>query len=193
MSPLNLTPRRSRSLALLLTLVVATLLYATLLRPFADARDARQQQLAQSYHRLAKYRQLAGDKASLEQRYRALQQRNALDQAFLNQSSEALAVAALQQLAKQHVSRSGGQLSRLQVNPARSEQGFQRISINLKLRIGVDGLAKLLHGLGQGTPVLFVDQLLLRAVQTGSFSRGSARDELDVSFDLAGYQRGSGG
>jgi len=190
MSQPRLSPLQSRLLALGIALLLLLGLFLGLYRPLSGVREAAAERLQSLEFRLDKYRQLSARREALEQRYLELKGQGAADQAFLNQRSEALAVAALQQLVKQQVVRSGGELSRLQVNQSRQEAQYQRISINVHLESSVEGLAKLLYGLEQGPPALFVDQLMVRALNGAATPKGTTPRELDVSFDLTGYLRG---
>ncbi|MEH6826300.1 MAG: type II secretion system protein GspM [Motiliproteus sp.] len=181
--------QRSRLLALGLLALLACLLISAVMLPLTAAKREAQARIEEMRYRLDKYRGMAASRAGLEQQYAQAHQQRSVDDAYLNQKTTALAVAALQQIAKGQIASRGGRLISMQVNPLRQEEHFVRISINVKMRSSLENLVKLFHALENGRPALFLGQVMLRGLTTGSAQRGNQRLELDVRFDLAGYMK----
>lgn len=72
-----------------------------------------------------------------------------------------------------------------------SEDRFQRIVVQVRLRCGSPELSGVLHALESGSPRLFVDNLNILAQRNFYLpgQGGPQQGGLDVSFDLYGYLR----
>ena len=110
---------------------------------------------------------------------------------FLPEANRQLATAALVQRLESVVGQASPQASRCQItartpSDTRSEDPFERATVQVRLRCGMAELGAVLHALESGSPQLFVDNLdlLSRRSYLGTGLEGGA---LDVSFDLYGY------
>lgn len=72
-----------------------------------------------------------------------------------------------------------------------SEDRFQRIVVQVRMRCGTPELSAVLHTLESGSPRLFVDNLNILAQRNFYLpgQGGAQQGGLDVSFDLYGYLR----
>jgi general secretion pathway protein M len=114
---------------------------------------------------------------------------------FLPEANRQLATAALVQRLEAVVGQASPQASRCQItartpSDTRSEEPFERATVQVRLRCGMAELGAVLHALESGSPQLFVDNLdlLSRRSYLGTGLEGGA---LDVSFDLYGYLKSS--
>jgi general secretion pathway protein M len=114
---------------------------------------------------------------------------------FLPEANRQLATAALVQRLESVVGQASPQASRCQItartpSDIRSEEPFERATVQVRLRCGMAELGAVLHALESGSPQLFVDNLdlLSRRSYLGTGLEGGA---LDVSFDLYGYLKSS--
>lgn len=167
-------------------------LVAAVVIPLSTAKATAQARLDDMVHRLEKYRGIAAGKPRLEQQYARLQEQYSVDDAYLNQETTALAIAALQGIAKRKIAAAGGVLTSMQANPVREEGRFIRVSINVKMRAPQDSLVKCLHALENGRPSLFLGGLMLRRLTSGAAFRSNPNLQMDISFDLAGYMKMEG-
>lgn len=110
---------------------------------------------------------------------------------FLPEANRQLATAALVQRLESVVGAASSQASRCQItartpSETRSEEPFERATVQVRLRCGMAELGAVLHALESGSPQLFVDNLdlLSRRSYLGTGLEGGA---MDVSFDLYGY------
>ncbi|WP_207063476.1 type II secretion system protein GspM [Motiliproteus sp. SC1-56] len=185
-------PSHSRLIAVGLLVALLVLLVAAVALPLSAAKGAAQEQLDDMVHRLDKYRGIAAGKPGLEQQYTQLQAQYSVDDAYLNQETTALAIAALQGIAKRRIAAAGGVVSSMQANPVREEDGFIRVSISVKMRAPQQSLVKCLHALENGRPSLFLGGLMLRRLTSGAAFRSNPNLQMDVRFDLAGYMKAEG-
>ena len=110
---------------------------------------------------------------------------------FLPELNRQLATAALVQRLESVVREASPQASRCEVtartpSDARSDEPFERATVQVRLRCGMAELGAVLHALESGSPQLFVDNLdlLSRRSYLGTGMEGGA---MDVSFDLYGF------
>jgi general secretion pathway protein M len=110
---------------------------------------------------------------------------------FLPEANRQLATAALVQRLESVVGAASPQTARCQItartpSEARSEEPFERATVQVRLRCGMSELGAVLHALESGSPQLFVDNLdlLSRRSYLGAGLEGGG---MDVSFDLYGY------
>ncbi len=114
---------------------------------------------------------------------------------FLPEPNRQLATAALVQRLESVVGQASPQASRCQItartpSETRSEEPFERATVQVRLRCGMAELGAVLHALESGSPQLFIDNLdlLSRRSYLGTGQEGGA---MDVSFDLYGYLKSS--
>ena len=73
-----------------------------------------------------------------------------------------------------------------------SSERFQRVAVRVRMRCGSQELAKVLHALEGGSPVLFIEHLNVIALARAPMRNGAARPGdggLDVEFELHGFLR----
>ena len=114
---------------------------------------------------------------------------------FLPEANRQLATAALVQRLESVIGQASPQASRCQITArtpteSRTEEPFERATVQVRLRCGMAELGAVLHALESGSPQLFVDNLdlLSRRSYLGTGLEGGA---MDVSFDLYGYLKSS--
>ena len=190
--PVQTTPR-DRWLALALLLAVLALMYLLLVHPFFTvpwrAIDQEIVALKERQHRVqVQIDQRPQVSARLQQVQQALRERPG----FLAESTAEAAAAALSSRVQDVVlSASPGNRgcvvsNRTPMPDNRSEADYTRVSLQVRLRCGVDETANVLHALETGTPRLFVENLNMLA-QRFQQSTEEAGTGLDVSFELIGY------
>lgn len=114
---------------------------------------------------------------------------------FLPEANRQLATAALVQRLESVIGQASPQAARCQITArtpteSRTEEPFERATVQVRLRCGMAELGAALHALESGSPQLFVDNLdlLSRRSYLGTGQEGGA---MDVSFDLYGYLKSS--
>lgn len=186
----TLSPLLGRLLALALLLGLLLAGHGLLVRPLLAEWQANEALIAQSRELLARYRQIAAARPLLE---RQLDQLEATDVAwvYLEGASDALAAAALQERVRALAAEAGGELRSTQILPASDDAGLRRIGLRIQLGLDAEALQSVLHELETGTPLVFVDNLVVRARQQARRRAMISEDDptLEVALDLYGYLR----
>jgi general secretion pathway protein M len=82
----------------------------------------------------------------------------------------------------------GGQASSFQILPPKEDGNLMRIPMSLSISVGIDGLRDIIHGLETGTPLIFIDDITIRADQD-DFSAPDPHylGPLDVTLQVSGF------
>jgi general secretion pathway protein M len=188
---LTLSPlvNRLAAVAILLAVVVAVAYGIAL--PLLDSYQESADTMSRLRAALTRYER-AG--TGLEQRQAeldALKQRRSTADGFLPGANEALAAAEVQNRIKTLAEVSKGELKSTQILPPQDEGKFRRIAVRAQLTLKLPAAQRILHGLESGTPLLFLDNVNLRA--HGERRREDTPDDpiIDIRFDVYGYTRGA--
>ena len=74
-----------------------------------------------------------------------------------------------------------------------TQEPFERVMVQVRLRCGMGELAAVLHALESGSPQLFIDNLDLLSRRSYLANVTEAAGGLDISFDLYGYLKSAPG
>jgi general secretion pathway protein M len=192
----KLPPLASRAAALAILLVMIGLLYFGIVLPiiggYASIRDAT----AQVEDQIARYHRAARDLAPRQAELAALERRSAAEDGFLVGANDTLVAVQIQNRLKALTDAAKSELRSTQVLPAQDEGALRRISVRGQMSTTIGGALSVLHGLESQSPLLFIDNLDIRAHQGGTREvRGRGGDTgndglLDVQFDVYGYMQG---
>jgi len=182
----TLTARHSRALAIALLVVVALAIFLGLVRPYVAAYGSYHEEIATLNDRLARYRAVASQRDVVVDRAVQLRDDPSLAVNFLAQETPALAAAALQQYVKRAIGQSGGGLVSTQAVPSKETTGIVEATVKVRMRGNSDTIQKLFHRLEAGHPLVFIDNVSLRATGRQGLAKGQ---HLDMRFDLTGYLR----
>jgi hypothetical protein len=133
--------------------------------------------------------QLAGFNSRLDQRpeiERAVSEvrsGNAIKRSYLQGQTVGLAGANLQEMTKNLIEKSGGELSSSQIVTPGSPPPLQKLVNRIRMRCDTATLLNLLHRIETNEPILLVENLAIRSLQR----RNAQSELLDVQFDLVGY------
>ncbi len=75
-----------------------------------------------------------------------------------------VAGANLQSLVNGLVTANGGTASSIQILPPKEDGNLMRISVSLSINVGTDGLRDIVHSLETGTPLIFIDDIVVREI-----------------------------
>lgn len=190
--------RSERWLALGLLLAVLCLVYLVGLHWWWTAPHmALNGRVAELREQELRLRMHASQMPQLRERIEGLREKQDAATGFLREGNAELATAGLIQRLEQVMQQVVPDRQRCLLTgrtPAggTGQDRFPRITIQVRLRCGMEDMARVLHALESGQPELFVDNLLVSARQTGR-RRGlgpSEGAELEVAFDLYGFLGG---
>jgi general secretion pathway protein M len=185
----TLSPPVSRALALAILLAVIGSLYYGIVRPVIDNYAASRTSIDQLQDALARYQRAARDLGPRQAELAALKQRQSSQDGFLQGTNDTLVAAQLQNKIKGLADAAKGELRSTQVLPAQDEGKLRRITVRGQMTASLTGIVRVFHGLEAGSPMLFIDNLDLRARPTQLRDRGATAntDVIDVQFDVFGY------
>lgn len=157
-----------------------------------------QEHIERIQDRLERANSLLAQRPELEKQIKRVKQNESSNAYYLNQASPTIAATDLQQRVKTAIESNGGQLMSTQILPETSEGAFTKVAIRVQMTGDTEALQKTLYALEAQTPLLFVDNIQIRArpVRQPRRSRTeqpSVQISLTTQFELAGYLRGSGG
>lgn len=184
----QLPPVVRRVLAVVLLLMVIAIVLRGLIVPtwrmYLDNRDA----IAQMEDTIARYARLSAQVESLRQTVAELEEAGELGQYLLDEASEPLAAAALQERLKAMVTSSGGTLISTQVLPTESDEGLKRVIVSVRMAGSVAALQGVLYELESSLPFLLTDNLVVLSRNARQRNRmPSSDDSLDIRFNLHGF------
>ena len=183
---------KSRLAALGLLLGVIVLLYLAIAAPLISLAREYNDSIDDLQFRLAKLNRISAEKPALVQRLDSIRAEGQQDDRFLARDTAALASADLQTQIKTAVSEAGGELTSTQVIPERSEEGYTRIAVKVRMNGGTNVLRQVLHSFESAKPLLFIENLNIRPIRVPrnpAAKNPIIPDRLSVDFDVVGYMR----
>jgi general secretion pathway protein M len=183
----TLSPEQSRRLALgILAGVVLAIVCAIAIPVWLSHRhyDAA---LADMNDKFDRYRRIATTRPEV---VRSLEQVRAKDarKFFLRSGGAALSAAEVQEAVRQFIEANGARLITMQVPASKDEGRYRQVAVNVQLTANIQTLRKILHRVENGTPLLFIDNLMVRSQVPATFKPGpGAEPEMFVQFDVYGY------
>ena len=108
---------------------------------------------------------------------------------FLQSANDALAAADLQNRIKSAVEAAQGELRSTQILPVREEGQFRQAAVRGQMVVKLQALQRIFYQFESASPLLFLDNVEIRA-RGAQRNRGVGDDPLlEVRFDLYGYLR----
>ncbi len=190
----RLPPIVGRIAAVLILLGGIGLVYLALVQPllddYLDTRDA----IVDARSALARYRGVAADLPQRQKELSRLRQRQATSEGFLQgPNNDALVAAQIQNCVKALVEASHGELKSTQVLPPQDEGKYRRLAVRAQMTLDIAAAQRVLYGIETASPLLFLDNVDLRAHMIDRRRERGANppndSELDVRIDVFGYMR----
>ena len=174
--------------------LIAVIYYGVAAPLFAQYQAARQS-TTQLHMALERYQRLGRTLAPRQAELVALKQEQAAEQGFLEGASETLLAAQIQNRIKTLVEQVHGELQSTQALPTETEGKLRRIVVRARMQVTLPGAQQVFYGLESDSPLLFLDNLDMRAhVAERRRDRGAPGSDdsmLDLRFDVYGYVRGA--
>ena len=181
-----------RWLALGLLLFVFMLIIFVAIVPLVSTGLDYYQQKKELIFRLQRSKQIVARKETVLADIKSIKQQYQEQNYFSTQDTVALASADLQKFIKSTISSAGGQLTSTQVLPSISENGFNRISVKVRMSGDAEVLRSVLYEIESAVPVMIVDEIDIRPVR-GKRNRKSRKIEpsskLNINFQATGFMR----
>ncbi len=204
--PLN--PYQHCALAVGLLALLLFVVYLAVAQPLMARYRLYQERIEQAQDQLTRYQRILATKASLQAQLEQARTQQASQATYLRAQSPALAATELQKKVKSVVNASGGKLVSTQILQMQDGERYPKVAIKVQITGTTEVLKKVLHSLEAATPLLFLEDMQIRAREVRerrrprdrSRRRGRNRNrakktpritrtELTVRFELSGYMR----
>lgn len=185
---MNVIPRSSRVyFAVAILVVVVAALSAIAAAPFWQLRTL-ETEIAEKQELLPELRAKIAHESELKKEHTDLAALGQDKSLLLEGDKTGVAGANLQSLVNGLVTANGGTASSIQILPPKEDGNLMRISVSLSINVGTDGLRDIVHSLETGTPLIFIDDIVVRAIHedfrpTAPHYLGP----LDVTLQVSGF------
>lgn len=185
----DLSPRSSRALAAAILLALVVLIFSWVIAPLWDSYSEAHSETERIAAALARANGGGPTLPALEAELAQLKKGQGSTVGFLPAANESLAAAELQGKLKSAVDVVQGELRSVQTLPAKDEGQFRRVSIRGQIALTLPALQQVLYRLETATPLLFLDNVDVRARPLRPGRETAEAPMLDVRFDLSAYMR----
>jgi general secretion pathway protein M len=148
-----------------------------------------EQTMVEDRSELAKLRQEIAREAELRKENAALAVSDkAARRLLLEGKTTGIAGANLQKILGRLAVEHAGQATSFQILPPQEDGNLMRIPLSLNIRVSIDGLRDIVHGLETSTPLLFIDDIMVRSdIDDGEAPDPNFLGPLDVRLQVSGY------
>jgi general secretion pathway protein M len=192
-------PGSNRLAAVLILVIVLLLVYLVGFHWFLLRHLEYGEEIAGLSEQLGRYQQVAEQRGHYESLLQELRERRSDEDLFLEGSDFNEAAAGLSERLSQMIGIQAEDncqiVSRQPVRP-RVEERFERVTVNVRMRCGIDDLGKVLYALETGVPMVIMEEVTVIKPRSRSRRRRDQEPEagtlLDIRFNMSGYLRTSG-
>ena len=189
-------PGNSRLTAILILVIVLLLVYLTCFHWFFLRHRDFSEEIGDLSVQLGRYQRVAAQRSELETLLQGLQDRKSDENLFLEGNDFNEAAAGMSERLSQMISIQAEDscqiVSRQPVRP-RVQERYERVTVNVRMRCGIEDLKKVLYALETGVPMIIADEVTIikpRSRRRRSNSQEPEAGELlDVRFNMSGYLR----
>ncbi len=183
-----------RWLALGLLILVFLIILFVAIIPLVSAGIYYHDQKNELAFRLSRSKQIVAKKDSVVKNIERIREQYNQQNYFSTRDTVALASAELQKFIKATISQAGGQLTSTQVLPSSNTDGFNRVTIKIRMSSDMNALRQVLHGIESSVPVMVIEQIDIRPVR-GRRNRKTRKlepsNKLNINFQATGFMRES--
>lgn len=191
-----LTLKQRQLLALAILALVVVMIFTLTIAPLWALNRHYLDTIDELDNRLHILQRTASAGTGLRSQHEQLKRSLASNRHYLKTTSEALAAASLQGIVKQIAASTGMEVLSTQILPASEQEGFNRVTLKVRMRGVLENTVKAFHAMETGQPYLFLDNVSIRghARRTGNYRKGNYSkvnydQMLNVDFDLIGYMQ----
>ena len=184
----------SRLTAILLFVIVLILVYLLCFHWFILRHLEYSEEISGLSDQLGRFQRVAAQRPEYENLLQSLQERRSDENLFLSGRDFNEAAAGMSERLGQMISVQAEEscqiVSRQPVRP-RVEERFQKVTVNVRMRCGIEDLKKVLYALETGVPMIVADEVTV--IKPRSRRRRAGEDDssniLDIRFNMYGYLR----
>ena len=185
-----------RLTALLLLAIVVILVYLLGFHWFILRHASYSEEIAGLSEQLGRFERIASNRDQYEALLRELQNRRSDESLFLSGDDFNEAAAGmseqLNQMIRTQTEDTCQIVSRQPVRP-RIEERYQRVTVNARMRCGIEDLTKILYSLETGVPMVLAEEVTVIKPRTRRTTRNGQQVQqqvlLDIRFNMSGFLR----
>jgi general secretion pathway protein M len=185
-----LSPPIGRALALAILVGLVGAAYYGIAAPLLDEVSSTEESIAQLRDALGRYERAGRSLDQRQAELTALKARQSTADGFLQGANETLVAAEIQNRIKTLAEQSKGELKSTQILPPQEEGKFRRITVRSQMTLKLAAAQRVFYGLEASMPMLFLDNVNLRARSDRRTDEAGDDPVLDIRFDVYGYTRG---
>ena len=185
----------SRLTAILIFVIVVIVVYLLCFHWFILRHLEYGEEIDQLADQLGRFQRVAAQKTDYQNLLQALQERRSDENLFLSGSDFNEAAAGMSERLGQMIGVQAEEscqiVSRQPVRP-RVEERFQKVTVNVRMRCGIEDLKKVLYALETGVPMIIADEVTVikpRSRRRPTDDQPEAGTLLDIRFNMSGYLR----
>jgi general secretion pathway protein M len=187
----------NRLAAVLILVILAIMVYLLCFHWFILRHLDYNSEIADLSDQLGRFERVAAQRTEYETLLQALQERKADENLFLSGNDFNEAAAGMSERLSQMITVQADDscqiVSRQPVRP-RVQERFEKVTVNVRMRCGVEDLKKVLHSLETGVPMIIADEVTVikpRSRRRRASNQNAASGVLDIRFNMSGYLRDS--
>jgi len=189
----------NRLAAILILVIVLILVYLLCFHWFILRQLEYGSEISDLSAQLGRFERVAAQKEQYESMLQDLRSRKSDENLFLEGDDFNEAAAGMSEQLSQMISTQADEtcqiVSRQPVRP-RVQERFQKVTVNVRMRCGIEDLKKVLYSLETGVPMIITDEVTIIRPRARSRRASDKTDEgapvLDIRFNMSGYLRGQG-
>ena len=183
----SLSPQQGRRLAIGVLAGAVVAVVAAIAVPLWMLHRHYDSALTDLTGRLDRYKRIAATRPEVTRSLEAVRAKESR-KFFLRSGGAALSAAEAQEAMRNLVEGSGGRLVTMPVLAARDEGRYRQVSVNVQLTASIVALRRILYTIETGTPMLFVDNLMVRSQVPSTYRPGPGTEpDVFAQFDVYGY------
>jgi general secretion pathway protein M len=183
----------NRLAAILLLAIVLILVYVLCFHWFIVRHVDYGNEISELSEQLGRFQRIAEQKTTYETMLQELSERSPDQSLFLegrdfNESAAEMS-EGLGQMINTQAEDTCQIVSRQPVRP-RVQERFQKVTVNVRMKCGIEDLRKILYSLETSVPMVIADEITIikpRARRRAKVSASKAKAALDIRFNMSGY------
>ncbi|MFC1740727.1 type II secretion system protein GspM [Pseudomonadota bacterium] len=191
-------PGNNRLAAILLFVIVVILVYVLCFHWFIVRQIDYSSEISELSEQLGRYQRVAQQKAQYESLLQDLRERRPDQSLFLEGEDFNEAAAEMSERLGQMINTQAEDtcqiVSRQPVRP-RVQERFQKVTVNVRMRCGIEDFRKIMYSLETSIPMVIADEITVikpRARRRANRNSSNQPAALDIRFNMSGYL-GTGG
>lgn len=179
-----------RLLAIGLLLLPVIALLQLVVAPAWRAYQAQAENIEAARHQLERVRRLSAQLPEMRVQIARLRDQDLLAPFLVDAANDALAAVQLQDRLKAIALAHDGRILSTRVLPPAADGAFERVVVDARLEIPLEGLQDLLHEFETRKPYLFIEELsVMSRPRRRGMAAGTAADALDTRVTFYGLRR----